>query len=72
MNSKTTETSIRFRSGSDGDASLCSIIEQIVMADEARAKLGLAAASNDLDARLNGIEGEFKSNLIVSLACSRG
>lgn len=56
-------------SGSDRDASLRCIIKEIVTASKTLEELRIAPGRDDLDRRLDGVEGQFEPHLIISLAC---
>ena len=54
--------------GSHRDTLLSSVGKEIVTTGEALVEDGVTPRSNDLDVRLKGVEGEFKTNLVVTLA----
>lgn len=57
--------------GSYRDASCGRIVKEIVTAGEALEELGIAPRGDDLDRRLDGVESQFKPNLIISFAIKR-
>lgn len=54
-------------SGGDGNTLLLGVVEQILAALEALVEDGVAPWGNDLDVRLEGVEGKFEANLVVTL-----
>ena len=54
-------------SGGDGNTLLLGVVEQVLTALEALVEDGVAPRGNDLDVRLEGVEGKFEANLIVTL-----
>lgn len=54
----------------DGYVHCLGVVEQVVAAFELVVKHGITPRRNDGDGRLQSVEGEFESNLIVALACT--
>lgn len=54
--------------GSHRDILFSGVGKEIVTTGEALVEDGVTPRSNDLDVGLKGIEGEFKTNLVVTLA----
>lgn len=54
--------------GCDGDVHLVGVVEEVVSADEAGVEFGHALGRDDLDFGLEGVEGEFEADLVVSFA----
>lgn len=57
-------------SGGNRDAGLGGIVEEIVTASETLEELGITPRGDDLDGGLDGIESQFETDLVVTLAGS--
>lgn len=54
-------------SGGDGDTLLLGVVEQVLTALEELVEDGVAPRGNDLDVRLEGVEGKLEADLVVTL-----
>lgn len=54
--------------GSNGDAGLGGVVKQIVATSETLEELRVTPGGNDLDGGLDGVESEFETDLVVTLA----